>query len=267
MADDPFADLKDHVRERWGQGNYPAIAELLVPASQGLVDACAISAGQEVLDVAAGNGNLAILAAEEGASVVASDLTPAMLELGRARAEADGVDIEWVEADAEALPFDDKSFDCVASVFGAMLAPRPELVASELFRVVRPGGTVGMACWTPESFQGRIINTLNRYGSAGADLPQVTEWGREEVVRERFEGLAGSIQVEEKSIRFEFESPAAMGAWFRENMAEPTGAEGADSPEEAREKLTGIVQELNQATDGSVLIDAGYLEIVARRRG
>lgn len=267
MTEDPFAELKHHVRERWGQGNYTAIAELLVPAAQGLVDACAISAGQEVLDVAAGNGNLAILAAEEGASVVASDITPAMLELGRERAAADGVDIEWVEADAEALPFEDRSFDCVASVFGAMLAPRPEVVASELFRVVRPGGTVGMACWTPESFQGRVINTLNRYGTAGADVPPVTDWGREEVVRERFEGLAGSIQIEEKAIRFAFESIAALGTWFRENMAEPTGAEGADSPEEARRKLLGVVEELNQADDGSVLIESGYLEIVARRRG
>jgi ubiquinone/menaquinone biosynthesis C-methylase UbiE len=267
MSEDPFADLKHHVRERWSQGNYAAIAELLLPAAQGLVDACAISAGQEVLDVAAGNGNLAILAAEEGASVVASDITPAMLELGRERAAADGVDIEWVEADAEALPFDDRSFDCAASVFGAMLAPRPEVVASELFRVVRPGGTVGMACWTPESFQGRIINTLNRYGSLGANVPLVTDWGREEVVRERFEDLAGSIQIEEKAIRFEFESLPALGAWFRENLAPPSQAEGADSPEEAREKVVGIVNEVNQADDGSVLIDAGYLEIVARRRG
>ena len=267
MTEDPFADLKLHVRERWSQGNYAAIAELLMPAAEGLLDACAISAGQEVLDVAAGNGNLAILAAEEGASVVASDLTPAMLDLGRERAAADGVDIEWVEADAEALPFDDRSFDCVGSVFGAMLAPRPEVVAAELFRVVRPGGTVGMACWTPESFQGRVINTLNRYGSAGADVSPVTDWGREEVVRERFEGVAGSIQIEEKAIRFEFESLAVMGAWFRENMAGPTEAEGADSPEEARQKLVALVDELNQADDGSVLIESGYLEIVARRRG
>jgi ribosomal protein L17 len=137
----------------WSEGNYPAIAEVLMPVARALVDACAISAGQEVLDVAAGTGNVAVVAAEEGASVVASDLTPTLIDLGRARSAEAGLDIEWVEADAEALPFEDARFDCVTSTFGAMFAPRPEVVARELFRVVRPGNTVGMANWTPEGFQ------------------------------------------------------------------------------------------------------------------
>ncbi|MEA2403841.1 MAG: hypothetical protein QOE08_488, partial [Thermoleophilaceae bacterium] len=142
MPELDYDGINQRARAVWDLGDYPKIAELILPAAQSLLDACAISAGQEVLDVAAGNGNLAILAAEEGASVVASDLSPGQVALGKARSEADGVDIEWLEANAEDLPFEDGRFDCAASVFGAVFAPRPELVASELFRVVKPGGTV-----------------------------------------------------------------------------------------------------------------------------
>src|SRR5204863_948092 len=139
------------------------------------------SAGQEVLDVAAGNGNLTVLAAEEGAGVVASDFSPPQVELGRARTQAEGLDVEWVVADAEELPFEDDRFDCVASVFGAMFAPRPERVARELFRVVQPGGTVGMANWGRYGSQGEILECTDKYA------PRLTEgvtsqrdWGGEE---------------------------------------------------------------------------------------
>jgi SAM-dependent methyltransferase len=267
MSDDPHAELKQLVKERWAQGNYPAVAEMLEPAARALVDACAISAGQEVLDVAAGNGNVAILAAEEGASVVASDLTPAMLEHGRRRAEEDGVDIEWVEADAEALPFEDRSFDCVTSTFGAMFAPRPDLVAAEMFRVVRPGGTVGMANWTPESFQGRTFAIVNRYGDAYSDVPPSTDWGVEQIVRERFEGLAGTVETEILSVPIRFESGPAMWAWFEENVGASPTAPGSDSGEEVRQKLTALIEEMNQADDGSIAIQGDYLQVVARRRG
>src|SRR3954449_7605325 len=125
-----------HMKQRsaavWGLGDYPKIAVLLLPVARALVDACAISAGQEVLDVAAGNGNLTVLAGEEGASVVASDLSPGQVELGRKRTVEEGLDVEWVVADAEELPFEDDRFDCVASVFGAMFAPRPHKVAQEM---------------------------------------------------------------------------------------------------------------------------------------
>src|SRR3954452_18486361 len=135
--------MKQRSSEAWGLGDYARIAGLILPVSRALVDACAISAGQEVLDVAAGNGNLAVLAGEEGASVVASDFSPAQVELGRARTAAEGLDVEWLVADAEGLPFEGDRIDGVASVSGAMSAPRPEGFASQLFRVVKPGGTVG----------------------------------------------------------------------------------------------------------------------------
>src|SRR3954453_2282208 len=155
--------FKERHRELWGLGDYPVLARRLEPAAKALCDACAVSAGQEVLDVGAGTGNFAIACAGEGASVVASDISPAMLERGRARTEAEGFDVEWVEADVEALPFDDARFDCAGSVFGAMFAPRPELAAAEMFRVVRPGGTVGLASWTPDGFQGRVFGAGSRF--------------------------------------------------------------------------------------------------------
>src|ERR671914_27545 len=144
--------LKERTRSIWDKGDYSHLSKRLEPASPTLSDACAVSAGQEVLDVAAGDGNFALACAREGASVVASDLAPGMVERGRARSEAEGYDIEWVEADVEDLPFEDGRFDCVGSTFGAMMAPRPRRAAEEMFRVVRPGGTVGMTAWTPHGF-------------------------------------------------------------------------------------------------------------------
>jgi 2-polyprenyl-6-hydroxyphenyl methylase/3-demethylubiquinone-9 3-methyltransferase len=255
----------------WSEGHYPAIAEVLMPVARALVDACAISAGQEVLDVAAGTGNVAVVAAEEGASVVASDLTPTLIDLGRARSAEAGLDIEWVEADAEALPFEDARFDCVTSTFGAMFAPRPEVVARELFRVVRPGNTVGMANWTPEGFQGQLFARRSRYGPALPEgVPAPGEWGREEVVQERFEGLAGTLSLERRTVPFEAESPEALWSFFEENAGPAVLARKmlpAERYGEMREDGLALIREWNKASDGSVVIDAEYLLVVARRRG
>src|SRR3954452_18598878 len=186
-----LAALKQRSREAWDGANYDPLGERLLPAARELVDGCAVSAGQEVLDVAAGNGNFAALAAAEGARVVASDFSSGQVERGRARTERDGVDVEWVVADVEELPFEDASFDCVGSVFGAMFGPRPDVVASELFRVVRPGGTVGMANWLTRGFQSELFEALDRYApNRPPELPNPRDWGEEEVVRERFDGLA-----------------------------------------------------------------------------
>src|SRR3954463_464761 len=177
----------------WGLGDYTELSEALRPAAEALADACAVSAGQEVLDVAAGDGNFATACARGGASVVASDLSPGMIERGRARSEREGYEIEWVEADAESLPFEDGRFDCAGSVFGAMIAPRPRQVAEELFRVVRPGGTVGMTAWTPDSAAVELFSMGRRSQPAPPELPKLEEWGDEDTVRERFDGLAGRI--------------------------------------------------------------------------
>lgn len=262
--------FKNGLRAVWGEGNYAELAHILEPAARELVDACAISAGQEILDVAAGNGNLAIAAAEEGASVVASDLTPAMVELGRARSAEAGVEIDWVEADAEALPFEDSSFDCTASVFGAMFAPRPGVAAAELFRVVRPGGTVGLASWTPAGFSGRLFELTTRFAPRPGFLPRPSDWGDPAIVAERLDGLAGSLTCERRAVHWEFESVEAMGAWFEANVG-PQAVARRNMPEAVYEEFNAAAAELatdmNQAHDGTVSIDNEYLLVVARKRG
>src|ERR687892_766190 len=155
----------------WAQGDYTMLSRQLAPAAQALADACAVSAGQEVLDVGAGDGNFALACAREGASVVACDISPRMVERGRARSEREGYDVEWVEGDAEALPFEDARFDCVGSVFGAFIAPRPEVAARELFRVVRPGGTVGLTAWVPDGFMAELAGIGRRFAPPEPDQP------------------------------------------------------------------------------------------------
>ncbi len=270
MTEPDFAELKERASKVWGLGDYPKIAAMIIGAARSLVDACAISAGQEVLDVAAGTGNLALLAAEEGADVTACDISPGQVELGRARLEAEGVDVEWHVADAEQLPFEDDRFDCAASVFGAMFAPRPEVAARELFRVVKPGGTVGLAVWGPYGSQSEVFDFQNRYAPPAPEgLPEPRDWGREEVARERLEPLASSLAMERRTMRWEFDSFA--GIWESFQSAGPAAAaRSALAPETLEEIRTGveeIVQRHNKAADGRILLEPEYLEIVARKRG
>ena len=263
--------LKQHQRRIWSRGDYAALSDALRPAAVALCDACAVSAGQEVLDVAAGDGNFAIACAYEGASVVASDISPGMVERGRARAQAEGYDIEWVEADAEDLPFEDERFECAGSVFGAMIAPRPEVAARELFRVVRPGNTVGMTAWTPGSLMADYFAITRSYGPPEPDeRPSSTEWGREEIVRERFDGLAASIEFERRTLTWEAES--ADGFTARYGLAAPPMDAAREAlPPERFEAMVAEITELFRSRagggDGPLALEAEYALIVARRRG
>ncbi len=152
------SDLKGRHRKMWASGDYPAMVEtFLLPLGPALVQACGLGPGMRVLDVAAGTGNASLPAAQTGAEVTASDLTPELLEAGARRAEAEGLELEWTEADAENLPFEDESFDVVISCIGAMFAPHHQDVADELVRVCKPGGTIGMLNWTPEGMIGALL--------------------------------------------------------------------------------------------------------------
>ena len=260
--------IKERNRLIWGLGDYSELSEALRPAAEALADACAVSAGQEVLDVAAGDGNFALVCAREGAGVVESDLSPGIVERGRARAEAEGYDVEWVEADAEALPFEDASFDCVGSVFGAMIAPRPRVVAEELFRVVRPGGTVGMTAWTKEGFTAELF-TLGRSYAPPSDQPLADEWSIEENVRERFDGLAARFDLELRELAWRFDSPDEMVATLG-TSAPPWVAAKMNLPPERWEELVGKALELAQRWAGDerpVKLANEYALIVARKRG
>jgi ubiquinone/menaquinone biosynthesis C-methylase UbiE len=269
VADTDLEQLKQRSRAGWSMGDYSWLSEQLRPAAEALADACAVSAGQEVLDVAAGDGNFAIACAREGAGVVASDLSPTMVERGRERSVAEGYEIEWVEADAEDLPFEDSRFECAGSVFGAMIAPRPRVAAEELFRVVRPGNTVGMTAWLPDGEATELFRVARRYAQSPPDVPAIEEWGREEVVRERFEGLANSIETERRSLPWQAGSPeeflsrmevhAPMQAAAKEGMDPDTYSR---MREEQLKTIRGWA-----GGDGPFTVDAGYLLIVARKRG
>ena len=180
------AELKARHRKMWASGDYPTMVEtFLTPLGPRLAEACRIGPGTRVLDVAAGTGNASIPAALAGAHVTASDLTPELLDAGRARAEAAGVELDWVQADAERLPFDDASFDVVMSAIGVMFAPHHQLAADELVRVVRPGGTLGLLSWTPEGMIGALFRTMGPFAPPpppGAQPPPL--WGGEAHVRE-----------------------------------------------------------------------------------
>jgi ubiquinone/menaquinone biosynthesis C-methylase UbiE len=262
-------ELKQRTREQWARGNYPALAELLEPAARALVDACAISAGQEVLDVAAGTGNLAVLAAREGAAVVASDLSPHMVELGRERTAAEGLDVEWVEADAEELPFEDSRFDCAASVFGAMFAPRPERAAAELFRVVRPGGTVGLATWPAGGLAAAIFELGSKYAPGPEDIPPAILWGDEGVIRERLEGHAARVDVSSGALDMSFPSVDAALDFYERNAPNMATARAGLAPEVYARLREDFREVLAQSlTDrGTVEPDNRYVLIVARKRG
>ncbi|HXH80530.1 class I SAM-dependent methyltransferase [Nocardioides sp.] len=184
------SDLKARHRSMWASGNYPHMVDtFLLPLGPRLVDACPIGAGTRVLDVAAGTGNASIPAAQRGAVVTASDLTPELLEAGGSRPEAARLDLTWVPADAEHLPFDDDSFDVVMSSIGVMFAPHHQAAADELVRACRPGGTIGLLSWTPEGMLGALFATMKPFAPApppGA-LPPVL-WGSEEHLRGLFGG-------------------------------------------------------------------------------
>jgi SAM-dependent methyltransferase len=262
--------LKERTRRIWGKGDYSQLSKRLEPAARELSDACAVSAGQEVLDVAAGDGNFALACARAGASVVASDFAPGMLARGRARTQSEGYEIDWVEADAEDLPFEDARFDCVGSVFGAMIAPRPDRAATELFRVVRPGGTVGLTAWVPRGFFAQLFAIGRRFAPPAPGAARAEDWGDEAVVRERLGGLAARVEFQRPALTWTADSPEALDAELSESA--PSFAAAREGlPREAFEQLSGatleVIKRHNLAADGTLRIDAEYLITVARKRG
>src|SRR3954452_2656228 len=206
----PDQELKARHRSMWASGNYPSMVEtFLLPLGPRLVDALDIASGARVLDVAAGTGNASIPAARRGARVTASDLTPELLEAGRRRAEVQGVQLDWVEADAEHLPCDDASFDVVMSAIGVMFAPHHQQAADELVRVCAPGGTLGLLSWTPTGMLGALFRTMAPFAPpppAGAQAPPL--WGSEEHLRELLGDRVRLTRIERGALEVTaFENP------------------------------------------------------------
>jgi ubiquinone/menaquinone biosynthesis C-methylase UbiE len=264
----------DAIKQRqamvWAQGDYSVLSRQLAPAAHALADACAVSAGQEVLDVGAGDGNFALACAREGASVVACDISPGMVERGRARSEEEGYDVEWLVGDAEELPFEDARFDCVGSAFGAFIAPRPNVVARELFRVVRAGGTVGLTAWTPNGVMADMFGIGRRFAPLDPDQPASERWGDEATARERLEPHAARVAYERRRLTWTADSSQAFLEEF--SASAPTMAAARKGlPPERFEELIALMGEMlernNAADDGSLRLEAEYAVIVARKRG
>jgi SAM-dependent methyltransferase len=268
------AALKAKHRKMWALGDYPTLAGELIPElGTALVEACGVASGDKVLDIAAGTGNAAIPAAQAGADVVACDLTPELLEAGRQQARKQGVELEWREADAEALPFGDGEFDTVMSCVGIMFAPHHEAAAGELLRVCRPGGTVGLINWTPEGFIGQMFAAMKPYAPPpppGAQPPPL--WGKEEHVRTLLgDGVTG-LEMRRQPVRVDrFDRPEAFRDYFRAVYG-PTIAvyrNIADSPDRVAELDRALAELAREHGSGSgkFAMEWEYLLVTARRSG
>jgi ubiquinone/menaquinone biosynthesis C-methylase UbiE len=263
----PLDRLKEGQRWMWSLGDYARLAKVLEPHAEALADACALGAGMEVLDVAAGNGNFALAGARRGATVTATDLTPRMVELGRARSAAGQVDITWAEADAEQLPFADSSYDVVASVFGAMFAPQPKLVASEMFRVAKPGGLVAMANYSAGGYLGRLSELMASFSAHPSfELPSPFAWGDEDELRRRFAPFSLSVDVLHRTLFFESDSVDAFVDFWLATNAPQAALKAMLPPETYKEFLVQkarLVEDLNESTDGRVRLSSPYILVVA----
>ena len=268
----PDSQLKDRHRAMWASGDYPSMVEtFLLPLGPRLVAACGIRSGTTVLDVAAGTGNAAIPAAQEGANVIASDLTPELLEAGRERAEAAGVALDWVQADAEHLPFEDESFDVVMSSIGAMFAPHHQLVADELVRVCKRGGVIGLLSWTPDGMIGALFRTMGPFAPApppGAQPPPL--WGSEEHLAELF-GDRLELVFSERDVLdvTAFERPRDYGEHFKARYG-PTIAARANAEKTGRvgefdDALDRFCDEWNRGTPDHARFEMEYLLAVGTR--
>ena len=264
--------LKDKHRAMWAMGNYHAVAVEVIPElGTTLVEACAIAAGDRVLDIAAGSGNAAIPAALAGARVTASDLTPELLQTGQELATQRGVELEWRQADAEALPFADGEFDKVMSCVGVMFAPHHQTSADELIRVCRPAGTIGLASWTPEGFIGQMFATMKPYAPPpppGAQPPPL--WGKEDHVRALLGDRVTDVEMRRQTVQIDrFATPEAFRDYFKANYG-PTIAvyrNIADDPEKIA-TLDRDLAELARRNDRGVestVLDWEYLLVTARR--
>ena len=271
-ATTPAPDLsavKARQKIAWSSGDFAVIGTTLQIVGETLCEAVDLRSGQSVLDVAAGNGNATLAAARRFARVTSSDYVPALLERGAARARAEGLEIEFTEADAENLPFPDASFDVVLSTFGVMFAPDQARSASELLRVCRPGGTIGLACWTPAGFLGDLFAVVGRHVPPPAGLRSPMEWGDERRLKELFGNQATSLRVELREFPFRYLSAAHWIDLFRTwygpvhkafAALDPAGQQALDRD------LHALLARHDRGAGRGLVVPGEYAEIVIQRR-
>lgn len=260
--------IKTRQQAMWASGDFAVIGTTLQIVGETLCETVDVRAGRNVLDVAAGNGNAALAAARRFAQVTAVDYVPALLARAADRAAAERVNVRFVEGDAERLPFEDRSFDYVLSTFGVMFAPDQPRAASELVRVCRPGGKIGLANWTPEGFIGRMLGVVGRYVPPAAGLPSPILWGTQARLRELFNDHSLKISTNRRDFNFRYESPEHFVDVLRRFYG-PThmafrALDLAQQSALAAELVT-LIEANNQAGRDSVVVPAEYLEIVVEK--
>lgn len=261
--------LKNRQMAAWASGDYAVIGTTLQIVGEQLAEACDLLCDEEVLDVAAGNGNVTLAAARRGCLVTSTDYVAALLERGQDRARAEHLEVTFQVADAEALPFEEASFDAVLSTFGVMFTPDQAQAATELGRVCRPGGCIGLANWTPEGFVGQMFKILGRHMPPPPGAQPPSNWGTEEWLRAHFDESDFLIQVTRRHFNFRYRSAAHFIDTFRNWYGPVHKAFGALPPEGAtllEGDLTELLNSLNRAGENSLVVPSEYLEVVINRR-
>lgn len=264
-----LAKVKARQQQTWSSGDYAAVGTLLQIVGEEICEALDLRAGQTVLDIAAGNGNASLAAARRGCTVTSTDYVPALLERGRKRAGADGLDIAFRQADAEALPFADASFDVVVSTFGVMFTPDQERAAGEMIRVCRPGGRIGMANWTPGSFVGQIFKTIGRHLPPPSGIRSPALWGTREHLADLFGRHAEAIDTKLRRFVFRYRSAGHWLEHFRTNYGPMLKAFAAlDGAGQAAltADLLALAGRFNVSGDATMVVPSDYLEVVVTRR-
>ncbi len=270
IATPDYAAIKKRQQATWSSGDYAVVGTTLQIVGETLSEAMDLRAGERVLDVAAGNGNATLAAARRWCRVVSTDYVPALLERGRERAAAERLEaIEFLEADAEALPFDDRGFDAVVSTFGCMFAPNPRRVADELLRVCRPGGRIGLANWTPEGFIGQLFKTIGRHVPPPAGVESPALWGTRPRLDQLFQAEARAIRAEPRHFVFRYRSPEHWLAVFQGTygpVLRAFAALDAAAQQRLSEDLLQLIGRFNRAGDGTMVTPSEYLEVVITRK-
>ena len=265
-----FAAVTQVQQQTWSKGDFSVVANMVNYVSEGLAEALDLVPGERVIDVACGSGNGAIAAARRTmGGVVGADYVPALLERGRERAAGERLEVEFVEADAQALPVGDGSFDVAMSIFGAMFAPDQERTAAELLRVCKPGGRIGMANWTPDGGIGAVFMTIAKHtGGPPPGVQPPALWGTEERLRELFGDGISDLQVERRLSRQPFRSADHYIEYFREYFG-PTQAAyervGPEGEQALTDDLRAFLEEANTAGDRALVLKAEYLQVIATR--
>jgi ubiquinone/menaquinone biosynthesis C-methylase UbiE len=268
VAAPDFDAIKAKQRATWSSGDFGVIGTTLQIVGESLCEAVDLRAGSRVLDVAAGNGNCAIAAARRWCDVTAVDFVPALIEEGRLRSEADRLPITWKEGDAEALPLEDSSFDVVLSSYGVMFAPNQTRAASELVRVCRPGGKIGLANWTPEGFIGQLFKVIGRRVPPPAGLQSPARWGTEAGLAELFATGVTSIEATPKVFNFRYRSPEhwieVFRTWYGPTLKAFEALPADDRPK-LHADLLALIADFNVSGDQTMVVPGEYLEVVVTK--